>query len=494
MNRIYSEITEIDPYNTLKDKIKELQASGTSIMFVSHSIPAVESFCQKTVWIENSKVMAYGETKEVCAKYLEYCANKQYVSVKPKINAIICTYKREKEVLKNIEKLKLCKEYINHVFVIDNGKTLDTNLSDDFVSILPNRNLGGTGGFTRGLIEATKTDCTHVLLMDDDIDFDPETYKKAYERVASFTKEEKNDWIGFSMSPFDKPYLQYEMGSKWNGMKMMINNHNLDMRIEKNKKKNENHQRYNYSAWWSLIMPISVVKKYGYPFPFFIKFDDIEYGMRRDGELIQFSNDFKVTHESFENKYNCYLEYYLMRNAFITNAIHLKGSKFCSLMRFTWKGIKFIFKGQAGALNMINVGARDYFAGPSLFFEKEKSEYYIERLNSKRAYTIVFFLYLIPGLPKDVISYVGGVSEIKFKPFIILSTIGRLPGMFGSIIFGSLWVNKQYALMIILGVVAVIAFILCIVFRKNISDKLDELYKDKVLYKDSNLNTYTSTL
>lgn len=111
-----------------------------------------------------------------------------------------------------------------------------------------------------------------------------------------------------------------------------------------------------------------------------------------------------------------------------------------------------------------------------IFFEKEKSDYYIERLNSKRAYTIVFFLYLIPGLPKDVISYVGGVSEIKFKPFIVLSTIGRLPGMFGSIIFGSLLVNKQYTLMIILGVVAVIAFIFCIVFRKKISNKLDELY------------------
>ena len=44
--------------------------------------------------------------------------------------------------------------------------------------------------------------------------------------------------------------------------------------------------------------------------------------------------------------------------------------------------------------------------------------YYIARLNSKQAYTIVFFLYLIPGLPKDMISYAAGASEMRFKPFL----------------------------------------------------------------------------
>lgn len=59
------------------EKIDEFKAKGVSFMFVSHSIPQVRKICEKTLWIENSKVMAYGDTKEVCDKYVAYCANLQ---------------------------------------------------------------------------------------------------------------------------------------------------------------------------------------------------------------------------------------------------------------------------------------------------------------------------------------------------------------------------------------------------------------------------------
>lgn len=58
-------------------KIDEFKEKGVSFMFVSHSIPQVRKICEKTLWIENSKVMAYGDTKEVCDKYTAYCANMQ---------------------------------------------------------------------------------------------------------------------------------------------------------------------------------------------------------------------------------------------------------------------------------------------------------------------------------------------------------------------------------------------------------------------------------
>ena len=58
-------------------KIDEFKERGVSFMFVSHSIPQVRKICEKTIWIENSKVMAYGDTKEVCDKYNAYCANLQ---------------------------------------------------------------------------------------------------------------------------------------------------------------------------------------------------------------------------------------------------------------------------------------------------------------------------------------------------------------------------------------------------------------------------------
>lgn len=55
-------------------KIEELRSKGVSFMFVSHNVNQVKKFCEKTLWIENSKVMAYGDTTEVCKKYLDYCS------------------------------------------------------------------------------------------------------------------------------------------------------------------------------------------------------------------------------------------------------------------------------------------------------------------------------------------------------------------------------------------------------------------------------------
>lgn len=111
-----------------------------------------------------------------------------------------------------------------------------------------------------------------------------------------------------------------------------------------------------------------------------------------------------------------------------------------------------------------------------MFFGKEKTAYYMEQLNSKKAYTITFLLYLIPGLPKDMVSYVAGISEMKFKAFILLSLVGRLPGMMGSIMIGSMWNKGDYIGMIVLGAIAVIAFALCIVLREKIHGVLDKIY------------------
>ena len=111
-----------------------------------------------------------------------------------------------------------------------------------------------------------------------------------------------------------------------------------------------------------------------------------------------------------------------------------------------------------------------------MFFEKDKTEDYVKRLNSKKAYTIVFLLYAIPGIPKDVVSYAAGLSEMKYKPFIILSTIGRLPGMMGSIMIGSMWHKEEYVGMIILAIIAVVAFCTCIIYRKKLHELIDIAY------------------
>ena len=114
-----------------------------------------------------------------------------------------------------------------------------------------------------------------------------------------------------------------------------------------------------------------------------------------------------------------------------------------------------------------------------LFFGEERINHFIDRLNSKKAYIIVFLLYLIPGLPKDVVSYAAGVSEMKFKAFAAFSMIGRIFGMSGSLLIGAFYFKQHYIGMVVIGTLAVIAFILCIIYRQKINRYLDKFY-DKV--------------
>lgn len=282
------------------------------------------------------------------------------------IAIIICTYKREQYVLKNIDVLKkYCKDVIKHVYVIDNGQTLDTKLSDDFIHIVPNKNLGGSGGYARGMYEAHKSSgCSHIFLMDDDIEFTPEVIHKAYDRLCGFSKEEKDDWIGFGMVTFDKPNVLYECGAYWGGIRAIPNNQGLD--ITSGKPLNDK-LKYNYSAWWSLIMPISVIDKYGYPLPFFIKFDDTEYGLRRKNEKIHFYKDLYIKHKSFESKYNHLIDYYGLRNSLITNVIHFKFNFFRTFIKYTLNIFKRLFKLNLNAAIMCNKGLSDFLNGPSIF-------------------------------------------------------------------------------------------------------------------------------
>ncbi|MGH7275433.1 MAG: TVP38/TMEM64 family protein [Candidatus Rokuibacteriota bacterium] len=57
---------------------------------------------------------------------------------------------------------------------------------------------------------------------------------------------------------------------------------------------------------------------------------------------------------------------------------------------------------------------------------------------------ICFILYLIPGFPKDIVSYLFGISPMPFWLFAVISTVGRLPGTWISSYFGANVAEQQY--------------------------------------------------
>ena len=111
-----------------------------------------------------------------------------------------------------------------------------------------------------------------------------------------------------------------------------------------------------------------------------------------------------------------------------------------------------------------------------LIFGEEKIKKWLVHLNSKKAVIIVFFIFLIPGVPKDLCNYVAGLSEIKLKPFLIVSLIGRSPGMMGSLLIGRQIGTGGY----VSAGVAVVLCVLCVIFRKRFTGLLNKGY-DKLM-------------
>lgn len=50
-------------------RMMELMSGGTTVLFVSHSLPQIREMCSRVVWLEHGAVNQFGNTKEVCDAY-----------------------------------------------------------------------------------------------------------------------------------------------------------------------------------------------------------------------------------------------------------------------------------------------------------------------------------------------------------------------------------------------------------------------------------------
>lgn len=291
----------------------------------------------------------------------------------------VCTFRREQYVLRNIELLRSYDfSFIRRAFFVDNGNTLDFDaLSDNFISVLPNRNFGGSGGFTRGLIEAKDGGYTHVILMDDDVEFHPEALEQMTVFVSLLKKEYKESWFSAGMIPLDKPNLQFELGAEWNGKEAVVHKNNVNICERTALVDNLVNPDVQYGGWWTLLMPVSVTDN-GYPYPFFIKFDDVEYGLRKaESTEIITMNGIAVRHEAFDRKKNFILDYYNLRNELFVNALYNKYGALGAVKRLWYEVVKHLALYRYDNIPLVLKAAKDYIGG--LYFLKNCDE---ERLNS----------------------------------------------------------------------------------------------------------------
>jgi len=144
-----------------------------------------------------------------------------------KIAIGICTFHREQFISHNMELLRrsIFENTENplhgrlEVFISDNGQTLGDTIQIEQVHVFPNRNLGGSGGFTRAILEIKKVSnakgFTHILLMDDDIRLNIDSLTRTYTMLMLLKPQYKNAFIGGHMLKIDDSHIQSEGADHW---------------------------------------------------------------------------------------------------------------------------------------------------------------------------------------------------------------------------------------------------------------------------------------
>ncbi len=127
--------------------------------------------------------------------------------------------------------------------------------------------------------------------------------------------------------------------------------------------------------------------------------------------------------------------------------------------------------------SLVNFAAGRFLGRP--FVESLFSAAKVERIEAAtaggRAAAAFFLLFAIPGIPKDALTYVAGASRLGFGSFLVISTIGRLPGIVGSSYIGSAVFDKDYRIALLVAIVASIAFFLGLLFREKLLAFLSRL-------------------
>lgn len=248
-----------------------------------------------------------------------------------------CTYNRKEMLYKNIRflreknnKLVDNERVLDEIYIVDNASNINSSeVECEWIKLIPNRNTGGAGGFTRGLQEAMKNiNITHIILMDDDVDIEFESMVRTKSVLRYIKGEYEDNFIGGAMFRKDKPYVLHAAGEDWADGLIINPYKSTDMRESVAVQKISELVKSNqvYAGWWYCCIPRKHVEKKGYPIPFFLHCDDVEYSLR-SGKTPIYLNGIAVWHEEFENKRNSIMEYYDVRNRLITNALYKEHGK-----------------------------------------------------------------------------------------------------------------------------------------------------------------------
>ncbi|ABY23353.1 bifunctional udp-galactofuranosyl transferase [Renibacterium salmoninarum ATCC 33209] len=231
-------------------------------------------------------------------------------------------------------------EHVSEVIIVDQG-TQKVAQAPGFeeaaagvgskLRIINQDNLGGSGGFSRGMLEAVDNGSDYVLLLDDDVMVEPESIN----RLLTFAELcKKPTIVGGHMFDLYNRTVLHTFGEVVNPYRIQPDMPSEDAELGHDfalsnlRQTPWLHRRtdVDYNGWWMCMIPTAVIKEIGLALPIFIKWDDAEYGLRakQHGYATVSLPGAAVWHVSWIDKDDLvgWQAYFHTRNRLITALLH----------------------------------------------------------------------------------------------------------------------------------------------------------------------------
>jgi GT2 family glycosyltransferase len=294
-----------------------------------------------------------------------------------RLSLSITTFNRQAYVVPTVKKVLSLVRGLDslhgrvRVLVVDNADNVDFDEApSDDLAVVPNRNLGGAGGFARGLMWLRAQGwATHVLFMDDDINLEAESLVRTIALFA-YARDPKLCVHGAMLSE-ERQWMQFEAGSKylWRSLyPLRALGQEDDLRDRRLAVKDAKERRFAYSAWWYTAFPISITRDN--PMPVFVRGDDVAFGLMHTGRHTVTLNGVIVWHADFHLKNNPSSLFYEMRNFATIDTLVFDRHRWWHLgQRFLALSFRNLFGFRYSSAEYMIRGMRAYLAGPTALAE-----------------------------------------------------------------------------------------------------------------------------
>ena len=93
----------------------------------------------------------------------------------------------------------------------------------------------------------------------------------------------------------------------------------------------------------------------------------------------------------------------------------------------------------------------------------------------RKTKVIAFILMMIPGTPKDFLSYFAGLTQLTLGQWLLIVAVGRMPSLITSTATGALAGEENYILSIVmLAITAILTLLGIIYYRRIAKEQQDE--------------------